>query len=279
MPGGTTVYAYNMGLYYDNGLAPRFIPSLAAAKLRNWHGHGVQGIYWCGGNENWGGEGPTYYTIGRLATDLTLDPAKVYEEYLTLTFHKAAPAMKQYYDLLYEQLETHRSLDGRLGHGRRRGRRGRDLRQPLLGRYAAEAPGLPGCREAAGGRRPAGPRLGPPGRNVLQPLLAHHQGIPLPSRVPAQPDGGEPEAGRDAVGPIRPGRRRRSGSAQTDKAFADNFLPNAGIWANEQLKTNYGHLRCRAVHVGFREDGSPRPRRRECGPVPPLVALLSFGPP
>jgi hypothetical protein len=29
-----------------------------------------------------------------------------------------------------------------------------------------------------------------------------------------------------------------------DKAFADNFFPSVGIWASDQLKTNYGHLNC-----------------------------------
>ena len=106
--GGLTVYAYEMGPYWNDGLAPRFYPERAAAKIKNWIAHKVKGIYWCGGGENWGAVGPTYYVIGRLATDPTLGWREVYKEYLNLTFRKAAPAMKQYYDALYKRLAQFR---------------------------------------------------------------------------------------------------------------------------------------------------------------------------
>jgi len=97
-----------MGPWLAEGLAPRFYPELAAAKMKHWIAHGVKGIYWCGGGENWGAEGPTYYVLGRMATDPTQDWQEVYEEYLNLTFREAAPAMKQYYDRLYERLAQFR---------------------------------------------------------------------------------------------------------------------------------------------------------------------------
>ena len=108
MPGGTMVYAYEMGPYYSDGLAPRFYPERAAAKIKYWIAHNVNGIYLCGGGENWGAEGPTYYLLGRLATYPTLDWEEVYEEYLNLTFRKAAPAMRQYYDALSKRLARFR---------------------------------------------------------------------------------------------------------------------------------------------------------------------------
>ncbi len=106
--GGITVYAYEMGPYWNDGLAPRFYPERAAAKIRNWIAHKVKGIYWCGGGENWGAVGPTYYVIGRLATDPTLARREVYAEYLDFTFRDAAPAMRQYYDALYRRLSQFR---------------------------------------------------------------------------------------------------------------------------------------------------------------------------
>ena len=244
VPGGTTAYVYYMGLYYDNGLAPRFIPSLAAAKLRNWHSHGVQGIYWCGGNENWGGEGPTYYTIGRLATDLTLDPAKVYEEYINLTFRKAAPAMKQYYDLLYDQLETHRHwMDDWVMAGV-----GSGPDETFASLYSADT--LLKLRafldtakqQAAGDARALGwvrlAEMSYDHYSLISKAFHFYRAYVL------NPTSENLKQVRDAVHAYQGWAEETIRTAQKDRAFADNFLPNAGIWANEQLRTNYGHLSC-----------------------------------
>jgi hypothetical protein len=244
VPGGTTVYTYYMGLYYDNGLAPRFIPSLAAAKLRNWHDHGVQGIYWCGGNENWGGEGPTYYTIGRLATDLTLDPAKVYEEYINLTFHKAAPAMKGYYDLLYDRLDAHRSsTDDWVMAGI-----GLGPDETFASLYSADTllklrAFLDAAkRQAAGDARALGwVRLAEMSYNhysLITRAFHFYRAYTL------NPTAENLKQVRDAVQAYQAWAEETIRTVQKDKAFADNFLPSAGLWANEQLKTNYGHLCC-----------------------------------
>jgi hypothetical protein len=244
VPGGTTVYAYNMGLYYDNGLAPRFVPALAAAKLCNWHAHGVLGIYWCGGNENWGGEGPTYYTIGRLATDPALDPAKVYEEYISLTFRKAAPAMKQYYDLLYEQLENHRSwMDDWVMAGV-----GAGADETFASLYSADTLlKLRGFLDAARQQAAGDPRA--LGWVRLAEMSYNHYA--LISRAfhfyrayRLNPTADNLKQVRDAVLAYQGWAEETIRTAQNDKPFTENFFPNAGVWANEQLKTNYGHLRC-----------------------------------
>ena len=242
VPGGMTVYVYCMGLYFDNGLAPRFTPSLAAAKMRNWHAHGVQGIYWCGGNENWGAEGPTYYTIGRMATNLALDPAEVYQEYLNLTFRKAAPAMKQYYDLLYEQLDHHRCwLDDWVLAGD-------DADETFAGLYSAEMllklqGFLAAARQQAAGDARA-QRLDSPGGDLLQPLRPDCQGIPLPARLRLNPSWENLKQVRAAVDAYRTWAEETVQIPRKDKAFAENFFPSVGIWASERLKTNYGHLDC-----------------------------------
>ncbi len=106
MPAGTTVYVYYMGTYQKVGLAPKFTPRQAAEQIRLLHEKNVKGIYFCGGGENWGAEGPTYYVIGRLMND----PAQAWEplvdEYCRCTYGRAAQTMRAYYDLLYAQIEA-----------------------------------------------------------------------------------------------------------------------------------------------------------------------------
>ncbi len=243
-PGGITVYAYYMGLYYDNGLAPRFIPSLAAAKLRNWHGHGVLGIYWGGGNENWGGEGPTYYTIGRMATNLALDPAAVYQEYLDLTFRKAAPAMKQYYDLLYEELDNHRNwLDDWVMFGV-----GLGPDETFAGLYSADTlvklqGHLKAARQqAAGDARALGwIRLAEISYNQFS-LIA--RAFHFQRAFQLNPSWENMKQVREAVEAYRTWAEETMKFARKDKAFTNSFFPSAGVWASDQLKTNYGHLNC-----------------------------------
>jgi len=100
------VYVYYMGMYHNVALGPKFTPSQAQEQIRMLHKHGVKGIYYCGGGENWGAEGPTYYVLGRLATDPTLEWRNVLKEYCDLTYGAAAATMRQYYDLLFSRLET-----------------------------------------------------------------------------------------------------------------------------------------------------------------------------
>jgi hypothetical protein len=256
VPGGMTVYVYNMGLYYENGLAPRFIPSLAAAKLRNWHAHGVRGIYWCGGNENWGAEGPTYYTIGRLATDLSLDPAKVYEEYLNLTFHHAAPAMRGYYDLLYATLERHRHwMDDWVMAGC-----GAD--ETFASLYSADTllklrAFLDAARQqAAGDARAAG------WVRLAEISYDHYalitRGVSLLSGVPAQSDGGEPEAGPRR----RPGLPGVGGGDDPDpecrQSVCRQLLPQQRHLGQSAAQDQLRPPMLRAVHVGLRQNEARR---------------------
>jgi len=106
-PGGITVYVYYMGTYQDVGMAPKFTPAKASEQLRRLLSHNVKGIYFCGGGENWGAEGPTYYTIGRIATDPTQDWRTLLSEYCRLTFGKAGETMRQYFDLLYTRIDMY----------------------------------------------------------------------------------------------------------------------------------------------------------------------------
>lgn len=243
VPGGMTIYLYYMGLYYDNGLSPRFYPELAAEKIKNWIAHGVQGIYWCGGGENWGAEGPTFYVIGRMATDLTLDWQKVYEEYCTLTFGKAAPVMKQYYDMLYERLERFRHhMDDWVVAG---------INIPndtFAGTYSADViVKLKGFlvtakQQAAGDERALGwIRLAEISYNqyaLIATAFHMYQAYML------NPTAENLKQVGDAVKAYQAWVDETMQLGQKDKAFTDNFFPNYGVWSNEKLKTNYGHLSC-----------------------------------
>lgn len=106
-PAGMTVYVYYMGLYQNTGMLPRFTPSMAAREMRMLHENGVKGIYFCGGGEKWGTEGPTYYALGRLAGNPYLDWRAILDEYCRLLFGKAGLTMRQYYELLYERIDNY----------------------------------------------------------------------------------------------------------------------------------------------------------------------------
>lgn len=112
-PGGLTVYVYYMGTYHDVGLAPKCTPKLIAEEIRKLNELGVKGIYFCGGGENWGAEGPTYYVAGRMLGDPSRDWSRLLDEYCHLTFGSAGRTMRRYYDLLFARVESGaRLLDG-----------------------------------------------------------------------------------------------------------------------------------------------------------------------
>jgi len=106
IPSGSTVYVYYMGLYHRIGLGPTFTPRQASEKIRLLRRYNVKGIYYCGGGEKWATEGPTYYVLGRLATDPSQDWREAFDEYCDLTFGRASVTMRQYYDLLHRRIEN-----------------------------------------------------------------------------------------------------------------------------------------------------------------------------
>jgi hypothetical protein len=104
-PGGLTIYVYYFGTYHPTGLAPKMTPRQIAEEIRKFRKLGVIGVYFCGGSENWGAEGPTYYAAGRLFGNPDLDPSALLDEYCALTFGKADKPMRSYFDLLFKRLE------------------------------------------------------------------------------------------------------------------------------------------------------------------------------
>jgi len=100
-----TVYVYYWGTYHPAGLGPKFGPGQIADEIRMLHENNVIGVYYCGGGEDWGLEGPAYYTAGRLMGDPSLDPEALVKEYCDGLYGKAAPTMLRFFSLLYEVLE------------------------------------------------------------------------------------------------------------------------------------------------------------------------------
>lgn len=241
IPGGISVYVYYMGLYYDNGLAPRFYPEQAAAKLADWKAHGAQGIYWCGGGENWGAEGPTYYVIGRLATNPSLNWQDVYQEYLNLTFGSAAPAMKQYYDTLFGRLKDCRHPQDDwvvTGVG--------NPNVTFTHTYPAQA--LQELKQAldTAKREAAGDvhALGWIRRAEIsfQQYALITQAFLAYRTFTLAPTDENRSAVADAVNAYQTWAAKTAAIATADPAFADNFFPDVAEWRAPALLTNHGHL-------------------------------------
>jgi hypothetical protein len=69
----STVYVYFWGGYHSTGIGPKYAPEQVADSLRLFRDNNVVGIYYCGGGEDWGLEGPAYYTAGRLMGNPDID--------------------------------------------------------------------------------------------------------------------------------------------------------------------------------------------------------------
>ena len=106
MPAGNTVYVYYFGTYHTIGLAPKTSPKRMAEEIQRLHRNNVKGVYFCGGGENWGAEGPCYYVAARMMSEPTQDWNVLVDEYCDDTFGSAAKTMRAYYVLLYTQIEN-----------------------------------------------------------------------------------------------------------------------------------------------------------------------------
>jgi len=98
-----TVYVYFWGTYHSTGIGPKYTPKQVADSIRLFRDNNVIGVYYCGGGEDWGLEGPAYYTAAKLMADPDLDYHEVTAEYCKLAFGKAAGTMAAFFDKLYER--------------------------------------------------------------------------------------------------------------------------------------------------------------------------------
>ena len=100
-----TVYCYYWGYYHPAGIGPKLGPAQIADEIRMLHDHNVVGVYYCGGGEDWGLEGPAYYTAGRLMGDPSLDHEALVKEYCDGLYGAAATTMLRFFALLYGALD------------------------------------------------------------------------------------------------------------------------------------------------------------------------------
>jgi hypothetical protein len=100
-----TVYAYNWGTYFALGFGPKRTPRYAIEQVRLFRKNNVQGIYFCGGFELPGIEGPTYYAYGRALGDAGAESDAVLSDYCAHAFGRAQAPMKAFFDTLHSRLD------------------------------------------------------------------------------------------------------------------------------------------------------------------------------
>jgi hypothetical protein len=62
------------------------------------------GIYFVGGGENWGFMGPTYYVVGKMLGDPSLDYRSLVKEYCDGMYGRGSAAMQNFFDVLYTRV-------------------------------------------------------------------------------------------------------------------------------------------------------------------------------
>jgi len=96
-----TGYIYIFDITLHGGLGVRATPESIAGICREMHEMGYIGVSACICGHNWGLEGPVYYVEAKLLGDPSLDERELVREYCRGLFGKAAPAMMDFFELLY----------------------------------------------------------------------------------------------------------------------------------------------------------------------------------
>ncbi len=114
-----TCYLYWFDITLGHGLGLHTTPKQAAARIRYLRDWKFIGLYQIP-DTNWGLSGPVYWTIGKCLGNPDLDPDKLLDEYCRGVFEDAAPAMRQFFGLLYGReivpLERYSAADQHVLH-------------------------------------------------------------------------------------------------------------------------------------------------------------------
>lgn len=97
-----TAYLYWFDVSLGLGMGLHTTPKQAAARIRYLRDWNFIGIYQIP-ETNWGLMGPVYWTIAKTMGDPDLDADQLVEKYCRGVFEDAAPAMRQFFDLLYHR--------------------------------------------------------------------------------------------------------------------------------------------------------------------------------
>lgn len=97
-----TAYLYWFDVSLGLGMGLHTTPRQAAERIRYLRDENFIGIYQIP-NTNWGLLGPVYWTIAKSMGNPDLNPDELVEQYCRGVFEEAAPAMLQFFKLLYER--------------------------------------------------------------------------------------------------------------------------------------------------------------------------------
>ncbi|MDD4872513.1 MAG: DUF4838 domain-containing protein [Kiritimatiellae bacterium] len=103
-----TVYVYFWGTYKPMGIGPKFTPAQVAENLRVFRDNNVIGIYYCGAEECWGLDGPSYYAAGRLMNNPDLPVEQIVKEYCAGLYGAAAVPMYSFFQAIFKRVEAMR---------------------------------------------------------------------------------------------------------------------------------------------------------------------------
>ncbi len=117
VPGGFVIRLRNWGSTHLPGFTPKRTPEFVAGQLRRFRAAGVKGVRRCGFGENFGLEGPVYYTFGKLLDHPERDPRAIVREFCRGAFGESAAPMERFYEALYARLALFSRLEGADGGG------------------------------------------------------------------------------------------------------------------------------------------------------------------
>lgn len=96
-----TVYKIWWDMSWVYGHAPDVTPKEVADEVRKFHRLGVIGFFNGGDGNNWGLNGPVFYTLGRMLGDPALDENELVREYCQGVYGEAGAIMTDFFRYLY----------------------------------------------------------------------------------------------------------------------------------------------------------------------------------
>ena len=98
-----TVYRYWWDVSWVHGYRPTVSPKEMREQLVKFSQNNIIGIFLGGEPSNYGLNGPVFYTLGRLASDPSLDENKVVKEYCLGLYGEAGEEMLRFFEYLYDR--------------------------------------------------------------------------------------------------------------------------------------------------------------------------------
>ena len=98
----TTYMCWFLIAWRGVGFGVMVTPRQISERIRYLREHDFIGIYLCGGGGNWGLQGPTYYTMGKMCGDPTLRYQDLVAEYCRGLYGAAAEDMIEFFRQLYK---------------------------------------------------------------------------------------------------------------------------------------------------------------------------------